>query len=263
MGIILFLYRQVINMKFLVQKINNKLTLDFCHEIMMSQIYADWRGDKFIIKYAEKEIPKDFKHPENYIPIGTVEFVRDYINKYFPNNTKGLIPINVPECLITYAGRYIWNIYSKEDIPDEIKNYNELFRKSLYTIKDENNGFIDYDFLDPEDNNKLIGYQVSTKINDIRSEWRVFVHHNEVKQVCYYDGDPLVFPDRHRIEGMVERYARFDAPIAYTLDVCVTDYSTYVMEVHRFFSCGLYGFADYRVLPYMFSQAWHEMMYLK
>ena len=110
---------------------------------------------------------------------------------------------------------------------------------------------------------KLIGYQVSTKINDIRSEWRVFVHHNKVQQVCYYDGDPLVFPDSHRIQQMVERYSREDDPIVYTLDVAVTDYSTYVIEVHRFFSCGLYGFADYRILPYMFSQAWHEMMYLK
>lgn len=272
-------------MKFLVQKIDNKLTLDFCHEIMVSQIYSEWRGEKYQIKYVEKEVPKDLKHPENYIPIGTVEFVRDYINTYFPEQTKGLIPLNVPEVLRTFAGRYVWDIDCEEAIPDELKpndfvKYSaplghtelihkidnepiQLFRKSLYKIKDETNGFIDYDVNKPEDKEKLIGYQVSRKINDIRSEWRVFVHHNEVKQVCYYDGDPLVFPDSHRIKHMVERYAMEEAPIAYTLDVAVTDYSTYVMEVHRFFSCGLYGFSDYRTLPYMFSQAWHEMMHLK
>lgn len=251
-------------MKFLVQKIDNKLTLDFCHEIMMSQIYAKWRGEPYQIKYAEKEVPKDLKHPENYIPIGTVEFVSDFIHTYFPDNAKCLTPINVPDALRTFSGRYVWNIDCEEAIPDTLKVNDddtiELFRKSLYKIKDESNGFIEYKRADA---NKLIGYQVSTKINGIRSEWRVFVHHNDVKQVCYYDGDPLVFPDSHRIQQMVERYAREDAPIAYTLDVAVTDYSTYVIEVHRFFSCGLYGFADYRILPYMFSQEWHEMMHLE
>lgn len=250
-------------MKFLVQKIDNKLTLDFCYEIMMSQIYADWRGDKFTIKYVEKEVPKDLKHSEKYIPIGTVEFVSDFVNTYFPNNTKCLIPLNVPESLRTFAGRYVWDIDCEKAIPEEIKNYNELFRKSLYKIKDETNGFIDYDANNPNDANKIVGYQVSTKLDGILSEWRVFVHHNKVQQVCYYDGDPLVFPDSYRIKSMVERYSREDAPIAYTLDVCVTEGSTYVMEVHRFFSCGLYGFSDYRVLPYMFSQSWYEMMNLK
>ena len=108
-------------MKFLVQKIDNKLTLDFCHEIMVSQIYSEWRGEKYQIKYVEKEVPKDLKHPENYIPIGTVEFVRDYINTYFPEQTKGLIPLNVPEVLRTFAGRYVWDIDCEEAIPDELK----------------------------------------------------------------------------------------------------------------------------------------------
>lgn len=274
-------------MRFLVQKIDNKLTLDFCHEIMAGQIYSKWRmNDPYHIKYVEKYVPKGMKHPENYIPIGTVEFVTDYINTYFPDKTKGLIPLNIPDALRTYAGRYVWDIDCEEAIPDELKKNDsiiysgplhsledlkkydsrepmQLFRKSLTKIKDESNGFIDYNANNPEDMNKLIGYQVSNKVYGILSEWRVFVHHNEVKQVCYYDGDPLVFPDSHRIKSMVERYAREDAPIAYTLDVYVTEGSTYVMEVHRFFSCGLYGFADYRILPYMFSQAWHEMMYLK
>lgn len=274
-------------MKFLVQKIDKKLTLDFCHEIMVSQIYSDWRGEKFAIKYAnDGKVPMGIKRPQQYIPIGTVEFVTDYINTYFPQKSKCLIPINVPDCLKTYAGRYVWDIDCKEAMPDYLKpndmvvysaplgheeqitrlGNNEpirLFRKSLNKIKDETNGFIDYDINNPDDINKIVGYQVSTVLNNILSEWRVFVHHDKIQQVCYYDGDPLVFPDAYRIKQMVEKYSMDDAPIAYTLDVCVTEGSTYVMEVHRFFSCGLYGFSDYRVLPYMFSQEWYEMMNLK
>lgn len=49
---------------------------------------------------------------------------------------------------------------------------------------------------------------------------------------------------------MIEEYK--EAPIAYTLDVAITDKGdTVVLEVHDFFSCGLYGFNDYRKLPYM------------
>lgn len=251
-------------MKFLVQKIDNKLTLDFCHELMVSQMYAKWRGDDFVIKYAnDGKVPENIKRPQQYIPVGTVEFVTDYVKTYFPEKKECLIPLNVPDALRTFAGRYVWDIDCEEAIPDTLKANDddtiELFRKSLYKIKDESNGFIEYKKADA---NKLIGYQVSTKINNILSEWRVFVHHSKVQQLCYYDGDPLVFPDAYRIKSMVERYSREDAPIAYTLDVCVTEGSTYVMEVHRFFSCGLYGFADYRVLPYMFSQEWYEMMNL-
>ena len=39
----------------------------------------------------------------------------------------------------------------------------------------------------------------------------------------------------------------------YTLDVCVTENRerTEIIELHDFFSCGLYGFEDYSVLPIM------------
>lgn len=45
--------------------------------------------------------------------------------------------------------------------------------------------------------------------------------------------------------------------LAQTIDHKVVHDS--VVECHRFFSCGLYGFNDPAVLPYMFSQAWFEI----
>lgn len=259
-------------MKFLVQKIDNKLTLDFCHELMVSQIYAKWRGENFTIKYVnDGKVPENIKRPQQYIPIGTVEFVRGYIERYFPNKKECLKPLNVPECLRVYAGRYVWNIvdpYSDKDdyatvkslFSDNFKEGDKLYRKSLYKIKDENNGLI---IFDPNKLEEIAGYQVSKEMSPkILSEWRVFVYHDDIQQVCYYDGDPIVFPDAYRIRNMVDEYSKNNAPIAYTLDICVTEYGTYVMECHRFFSCGLYGFSDYRKLPYMFSQAWFEMMSL-
>ena len=44
-----------------------------------------------------------------------------------------------------------------------------------------------------------------------------------------------------------------NSPHAYTLDVGVTENGeTVVIEVHDFFSCGLYGFLRTDKLPYMF-----------
>ena len=54
------------------------------------------------------------------------------------------------------------------------------------------------------------------------------------------------------------------APVAYTLDVAVTpEGKTVVIECHRFFSCGLYGFSDIAKYPKMLSQAWFQMKTMK
>jgi len=51
-----------------------------------------------------------------------------------------------------------------------------------------------------------------------------------------------------------------EAPVAYTLDVGINNRSTFVIEVHDFFACGLYGFADLNLLPLMFYRWFKEFM---
>jgi hypothetical protein len=75
----------------------------------------------------------------------------------------------------------------------------------------------------------------------------------------HYCGDFTLFPIVAAIENMIARYK--SAPIAYTLDVGVSSVpykSTFVIEVHDFFSCGLYGFMDATKLPFMFSRWFHN-----
>jgi hypothetical protein len=50
---------------------------------------------------------------------------------------------------------------------------------------------------------------------------------------------------------MIKAYSK-EAPVAYTLDVGVNKKHTFIIEAHDFFSCGLYGFADLKLLPLMF-----------
>ena len=48
-----------------------------------------------------------------------------------------------------------------------------------------------------------------------------------------------------------------DSPLSYTLDVGINNNGTFIIEVHPFVSCGLYGFSDYRILCYMFENGFN------
>ena len=101
--------------------------------------------------------------------------------------------------------------------------------------------------------NQLI-YQFSQVIL-IDSEWRAFVYKGKLVGLQNYCGEFTLFPDVEKIKEMIKAYK--SAPIAYTLDVGINANGTFVIEVHDFFSCGLYGFSD-SSLPFMFSQWFHQ-----
>lgn len=223
-------------------------------------------------------------------PVGSVEFVKEFAKQvfgtdYFPK------PINVPEQLMPemYSGRICRNLMSGEDVynyfgyvnmhlPLNDKNSNRFFVKSLDTIKDERNGFYDvipdlYDKYMTLEARMHNGYQVhkifhhrsfeaftncqvSTILDDIESEWRVFVYKGKGIDVKNYSGDPFAFPKTERIYQFIDQYT--EAPEAYTLDVAVTKNGTWVLECHDFYSCGLYGCND-KNIPYMMNHAWFNI----
>ena len=68
-----------------------------------------------------------------------------------------------------------------------------------------------------------------------------------------------LFPDVRRIKDMINTYTLYNqSPIAYTLDIGINDKGTFIIEIHDFFSCGLYGFANHSKLPFMFYRWFHE-----
>lgn len=252
-------------MEFLVQTINGSIQHDFAFELQQAKQYYDWCGSEMELSYIDYGDLDKITEPDRYIPIGSVEFVSEYLRKFYGKESP-LIPLNVPEELFQFAGRKINNIYTYNDVMPgkygimfDIYNYNsvhgnnvKLFRKSLSVIKCGTNGI--YDMSDP---NNIVGYQVSEILN-ILSEWRVFVFKGKIQHICNYSGECMVFPDPAVIEDMVKAYTA--APKAWTLDVAVTEEKkTVVIECHRFFSCGLYGFSDHAIIPKMFSQEWFEM----
>lgn len=243
-------------MKFLIQTVNNVIVHDFAFTLIEAIKYSQWRKldmtyeltDEFLFDLDDSCDKKTYY--KSFCPIGTVEFVVNFIKyvygiEYVPK------PINIPTCLmpLEYTKRLV-SIYEhnqENEVPELYRGYN--FYKDMEIVKSEVNGWYKlpmYKHTLP--NGK---YLVSEKI-DMICEYRCFVYNNQLRGIQYYSGDFTQFLDVAFVKRCMKTYEQ-DAPIAYTLDVGVNDHDgTFVIEVHDFWSCGLYGFSDLSVLPYMF-----------
>jgi len=238
-------------MKFLIQTENNLPIHDFSRELIESIKYNEWLDSSFnfTIIYLNWElgdtIDIDYK---GLIPIGSVDFVSAYLEQLYDLQPK---PRNIPESLLIedFTKRKVIN-GTKEDIKghkfvksnDKIKGFTELRDFGLKNNLPEGN------------------YQISEEIN-IDSEYRCFIYRGELVGLKHYSGDFTLFPDMGQIYLMIHNFK--DAPIAYTLDIGVNNEfppspETFIIEVHDFFSCGLYGFDDYKILPHMFAKWFYE-----
>lgn len=249
-------------MTFLCQTYGGKVIHDFVFELLQAETYAIWRGETFGIIFHEGTDFSGLKeNPAELTPVGSVEFVSAFLRTFHPEAESALKPLNVPEELFPFAGRRITDIWNRDDFlrfKDRIPGFQvtlpDLYRKSNDKIKSDLNGLVSY----PYDATDFRGSQVSETIV-ILSEWRAFVFRGRIRDLRNYSGDFMVFPDTERIRAMADAYGD-KAPVAYTLDVAVTaGGETVVIECHKFFSCGLYGFSDHKLIPYMLSQEWFEI----
>ena len=103
-------------LKFLLQTVETKVRHDFVFEMEHAIDYHNWRGNNMITEYCSLEDIKedctfiDSDEIREYIPIGTVEFVYAFIDKFIKENgSKEISPLNVPEELFEFEGRKIGN----------------------------------------------------------------------------------------------------------------------------------------------------------
>lgn len=204
-------------------------------------------------KWLDPESPFEYTFDRSVmggIPVGSVEFVEQYLAESY--GVKGLKPINVPPQLMKpeYLQREC-SVMNREDLPTVFSA--PKFVKSA----DKTKGFVEIVQLSadiPENGN----YFVSDVI-DIDSEWRAFVFRGELVGLQNYAGDFTLFPDVKMVEEMIGEWGEA-APCAYTLDVGVCKEGTCIIEAHRFYSCGLYGFNNPRILPLMLAGAIREIV---
>lgn len=241
---------------FLIQTINKKIVHDFSFGLVEAINYNNWFYNKPTYNYIPSDTTdRPIMHNgiqyyilEDVVPIGTVEFVLEYLKKYYYiDNIK---PLNIPQKLMKPEYLKRWVHFSNNDKPIFNAGDKPIFVKDNTKIK----GFTN--FIEPTRGYPSGEYLVSEYI-DIDSEWRAFVFNNELVGLQNYSGDFTMFPDVTLVEQMIKD---FNYPHPYTLDIGINNKGTFIIECHDFFSCGLYGFADYKLLPRMFISTWNKLI---
>ena len=173
-----------------------------------------------------------------YIPIGTIDFVQKWLSEY--KNVNKMEPIEIPDFL--RKPEYLKRDYS-------IVNYFDLPTQGLYFIKDasvlKNGSYSGYmeDFKDFQafKLDKQHKYVVSEFVK-ILSEYRVYIIDGEIVNISNYNGDSTIFPDVNFIKKVDNVWkTRIDYPKSYSFDVMVTNKGTSLIECHAFVSLGLYS----------------------
>lgn len=261
----------ILKFLFEVEPLTNHLCFDFQFELLQT-LKDTWgsKRDNPVYEFVSDSLIFDNRFSDKYkeyIPIGSVEFVKNHMECFYGIQ---LLPINVPEDLFKFTGREIHN-FSLNELKEFFKRDNferEWFVKSNHIIKKSPSFLVikeDYRVFFEDNQDESETFQVSRYLDEkttgtqLVSEWRVFVHNKRIVGCKNYSSDDIfpAIPDSEIVKNMIASYDS-RSPV-YTLDVGVVydlitkETSTIIVEVHDFYSCGLYGFSSPN-LPYMYSQ---------
>lgn len=216
---------------------------DFSFTLVDACEYNNWYFNE--TKYNYQYVTSDEVVHTNlgYIPIGSIEFVLAYLKKYYNRTPK---PKQIPDEFMLY--KYLKRKCSIK-FTDKIQT--PCFYKQIDIFKGEAE-------LNTERNIVEVpkGKYFVSEIVDFKSEWRAFVYKNKLVGLENYSGDFTMFPDMYFIGKVMVNYS--NPPIAYTIDVGIVNKSTCLIEIHDFFSVGLYGFEDKQILPAMYVNWFKE-----
>ena len=230
-------------MKFLLQTMYGKI--NDVEVFNARDLVQNSRGLNSYLLMDYTELKKTNNDYSDWIPIGTLEFVRTWLKKY--KGIEEMKPIEVPEILREekYLGRS-YDIVSFEDL--ELQGYK--FIKDIDKLK-QFSFTGDLGNLDKNDESIFISqnYLISNVV-DIMSEYRVFVSDMSIKAIQFYDGDCTVFPNVSLLREMVGKYYLVqDRPKSYTMDIAILKNGrTIILEVHPVVSVGTYGYSEYALL---------------
>ena len=207
------------------------------------------------------------KHKRDIIPVGSIEFVNSFLDKYFGSRVQAF---NVPASI---AGneRYTKRLYYKNLAPNDALHYINEFKLMAFLIKDarfpkgkmevcrfgnENS----YNWLRSANPNERFDMSLLLEgEREIVSEYRAFVSGNVVWDVRKYLGDWWENDKLNKnfvIEVAKKLSEDKSLPNDKTIDFAILkNGETCVIEVHSFISCGTYGFSG-NVLPKMVKRAY-------
>lgn len=197
-----------------------------------------------------KEIKSLLDEGIECVPVGSVEFVIEFYEQHIGLKPGSIQPINIPESLMKPA-------YLNRQVVRHLKDWQgvlpeTLFYKETHRFK----GLADIYAVEelPSTESALF----SEVIEDLESEWRVFVLNGQLIELKVYAGDYRVLPDEDLIQAMIQEIKEYQA---YTLDVGVNSKGeTFLIEMHQFFSCGLYGMNRTDLLPQFYYRTHLDIM---
>lgn len=196
---------------------------------------------------------------ENLVPVGSLEFVNKFM--YIVEGLSPPLPINIPKELDSrrYTKRCIEHGLNLEQLKSRIDPDFLYFIKSETKYKAPCSEVIhetDLEWLDEDDT-----YMISDIVH-IDSEWRAFIFRGQILDIKRYQSEGVslnTVPDMELIQEMVDVLSKLGKLNSYTLDVGVNkEDGTFILEIHPFVSCGLYGFEWYDILPQMFLQGYKD-----
>ena len=229
---------------FLLQEDKGTLEIE---EIIIEDLLKRNKYTHNYMKISLKNI--DNLECNNYIPIGTIDFITKYLKKF--NYIDREVPIEIPKYLQTEE-------FLKRDY--KICKWNEIPRQGQFFLKDVsqlkkygsiiNATYTDIDELfnyEPKSTfdatlilDKEHLYQVSS-ILPIKTEYRVYVIGHEIIAITPYEGSPLNLPDIKLLQKAVELIQLNEKWLqSYTIDIAVGNFGTAILEIHNFTSVGLY-----------------------
>ena len=252
-------------MKFLLQREKNGfIDADVCTIDLIIKMLNRWavrQAESHDISYASLPCLKDkivTVSDPCVLPVGSLEFCTEVAKNFGVDHIPAL---NIPESIPSeYVGRDVAVVPSE----DELLNYwnkhqdgiivkpadiAKRFEASEIT-KDRHLRYLD---------SRPGPYFVSELFRSpIVSEWRVFFREGRIVDARPYVLDKWTVPDRIKVEKLLEDWK--DQPPVGTLDFAVLDTGeTYLLEVHPFISCGLYGFEDSEIL-WMLRDGWKWLL---
>ncbi|RXZ77980.1 DUF4343 domain-containing protein [Paenibacillaceae bacterium] len=207
----------------------------------------------FLIQTINGQVKHDmFEHDySNYTPSGTIEFIRKYLSNYHDIHSE-IKPINIPAEL--------WSFEYLKRMPILLEKHSEYFPKEDVFVK-SNNKVKGYTGIIHGSKREHIpeGEYIVSRIMNIESEWRGFVHNGKLVGIQNYSGDFTKMPDINLINKMIRNYTY--SPAAYTIDVGLNDIEgTFLIEIHCLFSCGFYGFSESRIIPQMILRGFQSLL---
>lgn len=230
--------------KFILQSDKDTLEIE---EIIVEDLL---KHNKYLHTYEKASIADIDKIEDNsLIPIGTIDFVTKYLNKF--GYCSHEVPIEIPKYLQTEEFlKREYSICKWDEVPrhgefflkdvSKLKNYGSI-TNATYTDIDELFNYVPKHKLDSTlVLNKEHLYQVSS-ILPIKTEYRVYVIEHDITAITAYEGSPTNLPDIELLQKAVELIKLNEEYLrSYTIDIAVGRFGTAILEIHNFTSVGLY-----------------------